>query len=136
MVSMYSHAAEESSGQSASGTFEVNLKPKKDESASAGRMVISKQYGGDLVGSGVGQMLSKRTGGVAFYMAIEEFTGTLKGREGGFTLVHEGNMSSSERSLDIRILGGSGTGELEGIRGELKVTQSGGTHQYELVYEL
>lgn len=137
MVGVQSHAAEESSSQSASGSFAVELKPQKDESAPAGRMIISKKYSGDLAGSGVGQMLSKRaSGGVAVYMALEEFSGTLNGRKGGFTLVHNGKMSGEGRSLDIRIVEGSGTGELKNISGDLKVIQKGGAHRYELVYEL
>ena len=47
----------------AKGTFEVNLEPQKDENTPAGRMIIAKTYNGDLIGSGIGQMISKRTAG-------------------------------------------------------------------------
>lgn len=50
------------------GKFEVSLAPQKDDDAPAGRMIINKSYLGDIVGSAVGQMISKRTdGGSAIY---------------------------------------------------------------------
>ena len=45
---------------SAKGQFEVSLTPQNDE-FSAGRMLIDKTYTGDLTGTGIGQMISKRT---------------------------------------------------------------------------
>lgn len=122
---------------SASGTFEVHLEPQKDDHAPAGRMVISKTYTGSLEGTGKGQMISKRTSsGVAVYSAIEEFDGKLDGKKGGFTLIHNGYMSSEGQSLEVKILEGSGSGQLENISGELEITQKDGAHEYELRYEL
>lgn len=121
----------------AKGQFEVNLEPQKDENSPAGRMIIHKTYSGDLVGSGVGQMISKRTDtGSAVYYAIEEFTGTVHGTVGAFTIVHKGSMSKESQSLDVVILDGSGDGELVNITGSMKIIQDGGNHSYELNYEL
>lgn len=121
----------------AKGQFEVNLEPQKDENSPAGRMIINKTYSGDLVGSGVGQMISKRTDtGSAVYYAIEEFTGTVHGTVGAFTIVHKGSMSKESQSLDVVILDGSGDGELVNITGSMKIIQDGGNHSYELNYEL
>ena len=47
----------------AKGKFEVSLSPQKDEEAPAGRMIINKSYQGDIEGTGVGQMISKRIEG-------------------------------------------------------------------------
>jgi len=117
------------------GTFEVQLEPQKDERAPVGRMLITKKYTGGLVGSGIGQMISKRTeNGVAAYFAVEEFEGTLNGKEGTFTLIHQGHMSSTSQSLDVQILEGSGTGELKNIRGDLSIIPTEGRHDYELKY--
>ena len=58
------------------------------------------------------------------------------GIDGGFTLVHQGLMRQSESSLDIKILEGSGRGQLSSISGTMKITQNNGTHQYELEYQL
>ena len=121
----------------ASGTFEVNLEPQQDENAPAGRMIIHKKYTGDVAGTGVGQMISKRTdGGAAVYSAIEEFEGTVHGKTGAFTLIHNGYMSSKTQSLDIKILAGSGSGELSKISGSMDIIQTDGEHKYVLNYEL
>lgn len=122
---------------SAKGKFEVNLEPQKDEDAPAGRMIIKKTYSGDLIGFGVGQMISKRTdGGSAVYYAIEEFAGKLNGKRGAFTLIHKGFMSKESQSLDVVILAGSGEGELKNINGTMSIVQDGGNHTYELNYKL
>ena len=120
----------------ASGTFEVKLEPQADESTPAGRMLIHKEYSGGMVGKGVGQMISKRTeSGVAVYAAIEEFVGAVNGKSGSFTLFHNGFMSASKRSLEVIIVEGSGTGELEGIQGRLSIIQENGGHSYVLDYQ-
>ncbi|NKB87502.1 MAG: DUF3224 family protein [Acidobacteria bacterium] len=121
----------------ATGTFDVQLTPQEDRDAPAGRMLIDKTYDGDAVGAGRGQMLSKRTeAGTAAYCAVEEFVGALDGREGGFTLVHNGRMSAEAQSLDVLILEGSGTGELAGITGSMRILQDDAGHRYELDYAI
>ena len=122
---------------SAKGTFEVNLTPQTDAVSPAGRMVIDKVYLGDIEGSGVGQMISKRTeSGAAAYYAIEEFSGSVKGKRGAFTLMHQGHMSKEAQSLEVTILEGSGSGELESITGSMVIAQGANGHTYELKYNL
>lgn len=122
---------------SAKGKFEVNLIPQKDDEASAGRMIINKSYQGDIEGAGVGQMISKRTeSGTAIYFAIEEFSGTVNGKSGAFTLIHKGYMNKESQSLEVIILDGSGNGELKNISGSMSIVQDGDNHTYELSYKL
>jgi hypothetical protein len=124
-------------GMHAEGTFQIELVPERDEKNPAGRMIIRKTYSGDLIGSGVGQMISKRTSnGSAVYFAVEEFNGNLKGNTGTFTLIHKGAMTKESQSLDVYILEGSGNDELEGITGSLSIVQEDGNHSYELNYKL
>lgn len=119
------------------GKFEVNLTPQDDTNAPVGRMVIHKSYSGRLNGAGVGPMMSKSTkNGSAIYFAIEEFTGSVEGKQGGFTLVHKGVMNSEVQSLDVSVLQDSGTGELEGISGVMTITQKDGSHAYSFKYNL
>ncbi|MFT6406869.1 MAG: hypothetical protein ACJAQ6_000279 [Arenicella sp.] len=88
-------------------------------------------------GSGVGQMLSKRTsGGTAVYVAIEGFEGVLDGKRGSFTLLHNGFMSADEQSLDATVVQVSGTDELENISGSMQIDQADGTHQYVFSYHI
>ena len=90
-----------------------------------------------MEGSGIGQMISKRTGdGTAIYYAIEEFSGILDGKNGSFTLVHKGFMNAESQLLDVSILEGSGSGELQGITGSMIISQGEGGHNYELSYKL
>ena len=122
---------------SAKGTFEVDLLPQDDTGYPAGRMLIRKAYLGDMKGSGMGQMISKRTEtGAAVYYAIEEFSGSVKGKNGGFTLVHKGNMNKESQSLEVTILEGSGSGALESISGSMLIDQDENGHRYELTCNL
>lgn len=121
----------------ANGTFEVNLTPQDDADSPAGRLVIDKVYLGDVSGSGIGQMISKKTeSGAAVYFAIEEFSGSIKSKSGTFTLTHKGYMNKESQSLEVVILEGSGTGEFENISGSMVITQGPDGHTYELAYEL
>lgn len=122
---------------SASGTFEVKLTPQEDTAFPAGRMLIEKTYLGDMTGSGVGQMISKRTdNAAAVYFAIEEFSGSVQGKSGGFTLVHKGHMDKQTQSLDVTVLDGSGSGELQNISGSMLITQDEDGHRYELSFDI
>ena len=128
---------EEGEMMSANGSFEVELVPQTDVDAPAGRMLMNKSYDGGMQGSGVGQMISKRTeGGAAAYYAIEEFTGSVDGRSGAFTLVHQGYMSADTQSLDVSILDGSGSGDLTTISGSMSIIQDASGHKYVLDYTL
>ncbi len=122
---------------SAKGNFEVKLLPQKDNDAPAGRMIINKTYEGEMEGSGVGQMISKRTeSGTAVYYAIEEFSGSVNGKKGGFTLVHKGLLSKDSQSLEVDILDGSGSGDFASNSGAMVIVQDENGHTYELKYEL
>lgn len=121
---------------SAKGGFEVDLAPQAD-AAPAGRMILNKRYEGDLNGSGIGQMISKRTeDGTAVYYAIEEFSGSVDGKSGAFTLVHQGRMNEDTQSLEVTILEGSGSGEIATITGSMLITQDANGHRYDLTYQL
>jgi hypothetical protein len=121
----------------AAGTFEVKLAPEaSDEGAeggSLGRMSIAKQFQGDLEGTSTGAMLSALTAtkGSAGYVAIERVTGTLHGCRGSFVLQHSGTMARGEQQLTITVVPDSGTGELTGLAGQMRIIIAGGEHSYE-----
>ena len=126
----------------ATGPFEVQLAPQPADDAGGegiGRLLLDKRFHGALAGTSRGQMLGYRNDAMrsAGYVAIERFDGTLDGRAGGFVLQHLGSMSRGAMSLDIRIVPDSGTGELEGIAGTMRIEIApGGAHTYGLDYEL
>jgi hypothetical protein len=126
----------------ASGTFEVSLKPQSPSEelvgASVGRMSLDKQFAGDLVAIGKGEMLTAitQTKGSAGYVAIERVTGTLHGRKGSFVFQHSGTMDRGAQQLSITVVPDSGTEELAGITGRFTLNIVDGKHFYEFEYSL
>ena len=125
----------------AAGPFEVKLTPQApqgEEAANPARMLIEKQFHGDLEGTSKGQMLSAMTPikNSAGYVAIEEVTATLHGKRGSFLLQHSGIMNRGTGHLSVIVLPDSGTGELTDLTGSMKITVEGGKHTYELEYSL
>ena len=123
------------------GPFDVKVTPQDDKSDDPliGRMALDKQYHGDLDGTGKGQMLTAGTSvkGSGAYVAIEKFTGTLKGHSGTFVLQHLGTMTQNVPQLSVSIVPDSGTGELKGIAGKMTINIApGGKHSYDLEYSL
>lgn len=131
---------EPSMSEHATGTFEVKMTPADDKSddKTLGRMTIAKEWHGDLEGTSTGQMLTGGdvTKGSAGYVAIEKFTGTVKGRKGSFILQHSGTMTRGEGQLTITVVPDSGTDQLTGIGGKLGIKIENGKHSYEFDYSL
>ena len=124
----------------ATGPFDVTVTHQDDKSDDPllNRMTLDKQYHGDLEGIGKGQMLTAGTSekGSGAYVAIEKFTGTLKGHSGTFVLQHSGTMTQNVPQLSVSIVPDSGTGELKGIAGKMTITIASGKHSYDLEYTL
>lgn len=122
----------------AHGTFEVDLRPIGGNDGPIAVMSINKTFAGDLHGSSVGQMLAFRTPvqGSAGYVAMERVTATLAGRQGGFTLQHNGLMTRGTPQLSVVVVPDSGSDGLFGLSGTLEITISEGRHDYRLVYSL
>lgn len=142
LVSGMAVAQEARMSKMAKGEFTVVMKPLVLENADAasklGRMSIDKQITGDLVATTQGQMLSAMTDvpGSAAYVAIEQVTGTLDGRQGSFVLHHRGVMDRGQPGLSVAVVPDSGTGGLAGIRGDFRILLEGGRHAYEFEYTL
>jgi hypothetical protein len=126
----------------ASGPFDVKLNPlpayNTSEDAKLGRMSIDKQFHGDLEAASQGEMLSAMTDvkGSAGYVAIERVSGTLHGRSGSFVLQHNATMTRGVPQLHIIVVPDSGSGELVGLSGTMRITIADGRHSYEFDYVL
>lgn len=120
------------------GTFEVKLTPQQDPDSPVGRMLIAKQFHGDLEALSAGQMLAMMTEvkGSAGYVAIEKVTGTLAGRAGSFALQHRGVMTRGAAELSVTVVPDSGTGDLAGLSGLMNIVIEAGKHSYEFDYQL
>jgi hypothetical protein len=122
----------------AKGTFDVKMVPLSSDAPGLGRLSLDKDFHGDLTGSSKGEMLAIRTPvpGSAGYVAMETVTGAIGGRAGTFSLMHFGVMDNGAPSLTVTIVPDSGTGELTGLAGRLRIIVEGKEHRYELEYEL
>ena len=126
----------------ATGTFEVVMQPLSEPDASPdtalGRLSLDKQFNGDLLAVGKGEMLTALTGveGSAGYVAIERVTGTLNGHKGSFVFQHAGIMSRGDQQLSISVVPDSGTEQLTGISGVFSLTIVDGKHGYVFDYSL
>jgi Protein of unknown function (DUF3224) len=123
----------------ATGTFEVKLTPQPPEDGvTVGRMVIDKQFYGDLEATSKGQMLAVGTDveGSAGYVAVEQVSGMLDSRSGTFALMHTGVMTRGQPQLTVVVVPDSGTGQLEGLSGRMTIENDAGKHSYRFEYAL
>ncbi len=124
-----------------SGSFDVKVTAQEDTPAEPllNRMTLDKHYHGDLDGTGRGQMLAAGTEvkGSGAYVAIERFSGSLKGHAGSFVLQHSGTMTQGVPQLSITVVPDSGTGDLKGISGKMMINIApDGKHSYDFEYSL
>lgn len=104
---------------------------------------VVKRYHGNLDAEGRARVLMCRAGADgplanAGYIASEQVTGSLDGREGTFVLQHWG---IAEEGAPPRTAGhvvpGSGTGDLAGLSGTLEIAVGeDGTHTLSLEYRI
>lgn len=125
------------------GQFTVALAPldgyaKGQNGINLGRMSIDKTFTGKLNASSQGEMLSAITPvqGSAGYVAIEQVIGELEGKKGSFVLQHFGTMDKGQDSLILTVISDSGTDELEGLAGSMKIRIENGVHYYDFQYTL
>jgi Protein of unknown function (DUF3224) len=138
----YSQSKKTTMTKRATGTFEVTLIPQeaddKSQNPPIGRMLLDKQFHGDLEAVSKGQMLTGMTAvqGSAGYVAMEQVSGKLHGREGTFVLQHNGIMTRGTPQLTITVVPDSGTGQLVGLAGKMDIQIADGKHSYDFEYTL
>ena len=125
----------------ARGTFDVKVTPQPQDDSAGGpfsRLFLDKQFHGELSATSKGQMLAAGTAveGSGAYVAFELVTGILDGKQGSFILQHKGTMRKGAYDLIVTVVPDSGTDELAGISGVMKIIIEGGKHNYELEYVL
>jgi hypothetical protein len=127
----------------ASGPFEVKIDPQpadeKGGGPAIGRMLLDKQFHGDLEATSKGTMLAAGTGAKnssGGYVALEIITGSLKGHTGTFVLQHSATMNRGVPQLSITVVPDSATGQLTGLAGKMNITIVDGKHSYDLEYTL
>ena len=129
--------------QQAKGPFDVKRTAAEAVDAGNGawfgRVRFEKRFHGGLDATSVVEMLSagNPASGSAGYVAMEHVVGTLDGRRGSFMLQHSGTMDGGASSLVVSVVPGTGTDELQGLRGTLRIDiAEGGAHSYVFDYSL
>ncbi len=124
-------------------TFEIKLGPldayaRGTDGINPGRMSIDKTFNGELDATSKGEMLSARNSAnnSAGYVAIEQVTGALSGRNGSFVLQHFGTMNKGINRLVLEVVPGSATNQLVGLKGKMDIKVEDGKHYYKFEYEL
>ena len=123
----------------ANGSFTVKVAPLTPAPIEGiSRYSLEKELHGDLEGISQGEMMGAGdlASGNAGYVAMEIITGTLAGERGSFALQHSSTMQGGAPSMNIRVVPGSGTGELKGISGTFVIRIENGQHFYEFDYKL
>jgi hypothetical protein len=126
-----------------SGKFEAKLNPLEGyaqgvDGVHLGRMSIDKTYHGELDAKSQGEMLSAMTTtqGSAGYVAIEQVSGTLRGKKGSFVLQHFGTIDKGSDRLILKVIPDSASDELAGLTGSMEVRDEEGQHFYDFDFSL
>jgi hypothetical protein len=108
----------------ASGRIDVRkYKPSTYDEAAGGpalvRIHVEEEFSGDIEGSGVAEFLqTARNENEASFVGVERVTGRVGGHAGTFVLQDAGTLKDGTVSGSWFVVPGSGTGELQGLRGE------------------
>jgi len=80
---------------------------------------VSNAYTGDIAGEGTAESLMfYGARAVATYVGFERVVGRLGGRSGSFVLRSTGTWEEGTATTTWSVVPGSGTGDLEGLRGD------------------
>jgi len=100
------------------GKYEPVAYDSPAEGPSLTRIHVEESFSGDIDGDGVVEFLQAgRADGSASFVGIERLTGKVAGRQGTFLLQDAGTVEGNIVSGDWFVVPGSGTGELDGLRG-------------------
>ena len=102
------------------------------------RATVAKSYTGDIEGEGqVEYLMMYRADGSAAFVGLERIMGRVGGKAGSFVLQRTGTYQGDIASESYAVIAGSGTGELQGLRGDgTSSVGHGSEHPFVLNYEL
>jgi hypothetical protein len=99
---------------------------------------LSKTFRGEVEGTSVGEMImAGAQQDSKAYTGFERIVAKVHDKQGTFVLHHDASMHRQGGAATWRVMEDSGTGELEGIRGNATLERlPDGTHTFTLDYEL
>lgn len=101
------------------------------------RATVTKKYTGDIEGEGqVEYVMMYRSDGSAAYVGLERVVGRINGKSGSFVMQRTGVFEQGLAKESYFVIDGSGTGELDGLRGDGESSVGHGMeHPFTLNYE-
>jgi len=96
------------------------------------RVAIAKTFTGAVEGTSKVELLAVNNSTSRAYVAFERLEVSVDGRKGSFVLHH----TADESGMALKILTGSGAGELTGISGTANIEIDGEDHHLTLAYTL
>ena len=127
----------------ATGTFEVKPGDETDVGEAGDGLRLThatgtQRFSGDIVGDGqIDWLMCYLPTKSARYVGLQRITGSIGGRTGSVVIEAVGSHDGKGSSATWRIVEGTGTDELEGIRGDGGFEAAGGaTVEYRLQYEV
>jgi hypothetical protein len=102
------------------------------------RASVTKTFTGDIEGEGqVEYLMMYRNDGSATFVGLERVTARIGGRNGTFVLQRLGVFAGGQARESYSVVDGSGTGDLQGLRGDgTSAVGHGLEHPFTLEYEL
>jgi hypothetical protein len=102
------------------------------------RASVTQRFSGDIEGDGsVEWLMFYRPDGTATFLGLQRVVGTISGRRGSFVLETNGIYDGNEARASWSVVAGSGTDELQGLRGSGQyVAGHGSTADITLDYEI
>jgi Protein of unknown function (DUF3224) len=102
------------------------------------RTRVVKAFRGEIEGESTAELLMALAGeDAAAYVGVERVTGRVNGRQGSFVYLHTATAAGGSQSASWAVLAGSGSGELAGISGQIRIDNlPDGGHVLTLDYEL
>ena len=102
------------------------------------RAAVRRTFTGDIAGEGhVEYLMMYRGDGSATFVGLERVVGQVAGMAGTFVLHRTGTFENGVAKESYFVIAGSGTGELQGLRGEgTSAVGHGAEHPMKLNYEL
>jgi hypothetical protein len=110
---------------------------EQTDGPSVSRGTVQRRFEGDLAGESTADVLIARGAPDRLgYVATDRFTGRVGDRTGSFLFQHGGTIDRGQLTPFGYVVPGSGTGELAGIRGTVKIEFiPPSTHALTLVYD-
>jgi Protein of unknown function (DUF3224) len=100
-------------------TYEPTTYDQPAEGPALVRIHVVEDFSGDIEGEGVAEFLQTTRGEEeASFVGVERVSGGIGGKSGTFILQDQGTVKGMTVSGTWFVVPGSGTGELQGLRGE------------------